>query len=111
MSINNRDPPEAAPRPPKPHQQCLLFYHEVCKVCWSLYNYSRNLRWTRPEKLLLGVLSAAFGWLRPLSRIAVGCDQQLVRRVMSPPAQHHAGAEHAQHLEDTARVGEKTAVI
>lgn len=70
-----------------------------------MVNYSRNLRWTHPEKLLSGVLSAAFGWLQPLSRVAVGRDQQLVRRVMSPPAQHHAGAEHAQHLKETVRVG------
>lgn len=38
--------------------------------------------------------------LRPQpSCIAVGCDQQLVRRVMAPPAQHHTGTEHAQHLQ------------
>lgn len=42
----------------------------------------------------------------PLSRIAIGCDQQLICWVVSPPAQHHTGAEHAQHL-----IGEKTAVI
>lgn len=58
----------------------------------------------------MGALRAAFGALRPLSRVAVGCHQQLVGRVMSPPAQHHAGAEHAQHLEKTAWVGEETAV-
>lgn len=51
-----------------------------------------------------------FGWLQPLSRVAVGRDQQLVRRVMSPPAQHHAGAEHAQHLKEnsTGRGRKKT---
>lgn len=35
----------------------------------------------------------------PRSRVAVGRDQQLVRGVVAPPAQHHAGAEHPQHLQ------------
>lgn len=39
-----------------------------------------------------------FGWLTRPSCIAVGRDQQLIRRIVTPPAQHHAGTEHAQHL-------------
>lgn len=57
-------------------------------------------------------LSALFGWLmRPLC-IAVGCDQQLIRWIMTPPAQHHTGTEHAQHLQgDSKEQGGKKAVV
>lgn len=37
-------------------------------------------------------------WLHS-SCIAVGCDQQLVRWVVTPPAQHHTGTQHPQHLQ------------
>lgn len=42
------------------------------------------------------------------SCIAVGCNQQLICRVMTPPAQHHTGTEHTQHLQgDSKGKGEK----
>ena len=75
MSINNWFPLEAPP-PPKPHHQCSLLYHELCKVWLSLYNYSWNLLWTCPVMLLLIYwvlrwLAASFMrscWLWPAAR-------------------------------------------
>lgn len=110
MSINNRVPPKAPFHP-----------NHISSACYSIMKCAGCV-WacTTTAEIYGGLIQRScfwvfwvlpFGWLQSLSRIAVGCDQQLVRRVMSPPAQHHAGAEHAQHLEETARVGEKTVVI
>lgn len=40
--------------------------------------------------------------LRP-SCVAVGRNQQFIRWVVTPPAQHHTSTEHAQHLQEDGK--------
>lgn len=95
MSINNWFPLEAPAHPN--HIISVRYFTMDCARCaWAYITtaeiYCGHVRWC--SFLIFWV----FRWLRP-SCIAVGCDQQLVRRVVTPPAQHHAGTEHAQHLQ------------
>lgn len=96
MTINNRFPPKA------PSTQTHISSACCCRVC------AESVRADTTTAQIYGglVQRSCLRMAGPLSRKAIGCDQQLVCRVVSPPAQHHAGAEHAQHL-----IGEKTAVI
>lgn len=59
--------------------------------------------------------SECFFWLAVRlmhpSCIAVGCNQQLICRVMTPPAQHHTGTEHTQHLQGDSKGKGKTTVV
>lgn len=85
------------PPPPPNHIISVRYFIMDCARCaWAYITtaeiYCGHVRWC--SFLIFWVLR----WLRP-SCIAVGCDQQLIRWVMTPPAQHHTGTEHAQHLQ------------
>lgn len=77
----------------KTHHRCSLLYHGLCKVYLSLCDYSRYLLWTGDASVRLSECSVG-----RFSCIAVGCDQKLISRVMTPPAQNNTCTQHAQHL-------------
>lgn len=107
MSINNESSPWS-PHPPSTQTTWAV----LVILSWSVQGVSVPVQLQQKSTVDSSRRSCFWGSSEcclldgcvPLSRVAVGRDQQLVRRVVSPPAQHHAGAEHAQHLEKTARV-------
>lgn len=105
MSINNWFPLEAPAHPN--HILRVSYFNMNCARCaWAYVTtveiYCGHVRWRS-----FWFSECFVGWQRP-SCIAVGGDQQLIRWVVTPPAQHHAGTEHAQHLQaDTKGTKEK----
>lgn len=97
MSINNCFCVLAPPPSPNHITSVRYFIMNCARCAWAYITtaeiYCGHVRWRSFW------FSECFAdWLHP-SCIAVGCDQQLVRRVVTPPAQHHAGTQHPQHLQ------------
>lgn len=105
MSINNWFPLEA---PPKPYRQCSLLYHELCKVCLSLYIttaeiYCGHVRWCSFDFLSVSLTFMHNCWWWPAAHM-LGHDSSCTtpRRHRACPAS--AGRQHRKERKDIIQI-------